>query len=51
MEQLICFDSRTILSPPPLFGKLIYDKEGNYVGRDTTKVTKQQIQNDGTWIS
>lgn len=45
----ICFDSRMILSPPPLLGKRIYDKEGNYIGRDTTKVTKEQTEKLTEW--
>jgi hypothetical protein len=45
----ICFDSRAILSPPPLLGKVIYDKDGNYAGRDTTIVTVEQRQKLIEW--
>jgi hypothetical protein len=35
-----CFDGRIFYIPPPHFGKPIYDKNGNYVGIDSTKATK-----------
>lgn len=37
----ICIDSRILRLPPP-FGKAIYDKEDNYIGRDTTDIKAER---------
>jgi hypothetical protein len=37
----ICIDSRTFKLPPPV-GKAIYDKDDNYVGRDTTNIKSER---------
>ncbi|WP_123773908.1 hypothetical protein [[Flexibacter] sp. ATCC 35103] len=45
----ICIDYRTVLVPPPIYGEFIYDKEGNYIGVDSTKGTEKQEQEIVRW--
>jgi hypothetical protein len=44
-----CFDTRMFVKPPPRFGKPIYDKNGNYVGIDSTKATKLEKEKLLQW--
>ncbi|TDP03356.1 hypothetical protein EV145_102520 [Flavobacterium sp. 245] len=45
----ICIDDRTVPTPPPIYGEIIYDKEGNYVSTDSTKGTEKQKQEILEW--
>jgi hypothetical protein len=45
----ICIDTRTVPIPPPIYGEIIYDKEGNYVSVDSTKGTEKQKQEIVNW--
>lgn len=44
-----CVDTRIFSNPPPRFGKSIYDKNGHYIGVDSTKATKEEIENLKKW--
>ena len=44
-----CVDTRLLFKPPPPFGKPIFDKTGHYVKTDSTKATKEEIQNLKEW--
>jgi len=37
-----CIDKRLMLNFPPIYGKSIYDKGGQYIGVDSTKATKEE---------
>lgn len=37
-----CVDLRIISNPPPRYGKYLYDKDGNYIGIDSTKFTNKE---------
>ncbi len=44
-----CIDSRIMHNFPPEYGESIYDKEGHYVGVDSTKATKEEKENLLKW--
>lgn len=44
-----CYDTRLFSIPPPIYGKRIYDKEGNFIAVDSTKGTKEQKQKNIEW--
>jgi hypothetical protein len=46
-----CYDTRVFTNSPPLLGESIFDKEGNYIGTDSTKVTNEQRQRLAEWKS
>ncbi|WP_026979040.1 hypothetical protein [Flavobacterium tegetincola] len=46
-----CVDIRVYHNPPPKYGQLIFDKNGNYVRTDTTKATLVEIQKFKDWKS
>lgn len=45
----ICLDSRIFFVRPLIYGKIIRDKEGNYIDVDTTKVTIAQKKEKIAW--
>ncbi|MDQ6469688.1 hypothetical protein RB619_03450 [Flavobacterium sp. LHD-80] len=45
----LCIDYRTFPSPPPIYGEVIYDKEGNYISTDSTKGTEKQKKEIADW--
>ncbi|QOG04497.1 hypothetical protein [Flavobacterium sp. MDT1-60] len=44
-----CIDMRMFFNPPPIVGEILYDKEGNHIGIDSTKGTKEQKQKLLEW--
>lgn len=45
----ICTDSRTILSPPPVYGLLTYDEKGHRIRVDSTMSIEEQKQRMVKW--
>ncbi len=44
-----CYDSRIYRNPPPLFGKQIFDKSGQYVCVDSTTITEKEKEILNKW--
>jgi len=44
-----CIDSRIMHNFPPKYGESIYDKEGHYIGVDSTKATQEDKENLVKW--
>ncbi|QBZ97574.1 hypothetical protein [Flavobacterium sangjuense] len=44
-----CIDRRIMLNFPPKYGESIYDKEGHYIGVDSTKATQEEKENLLKW--
>lgn len=44
-----CVDVRIYSNPPPKYGVLIFDKQGNYMRTDTTKASVVEIQKFKDW--
>ena len=45
----VCIDCRIIMNFPPKYGESIFDKNGNYVGIDSTKATNEQKKELADW--
>jgi hypothetical protein len=45
----ICIDYRTVLSPPPIYGLLTYDENGNRISVDSTMSIEEQKQRMAKW--
>ena len=45
----ICFDYRTVLNPPPIYGLLTYDENGHRIKVDSTMSIEEQKQRMTKW--
>lgn len=45
----ICFDYRTVLNPPPIYGLLTYDENGHRISVDSTISMEEQKQRMAKW--
>ncbi|UTN02533.1 hypothetical protein L0669_14500 [Flavobacterium bizetiae] len=45
----ICFDYRTVLNPPPIYGLLTYDENGHRIRVDSTMSIEEQKQRMAKW--
>jgi hypothetical protein len=45
----ICFDYRTVLNPPPIYGLLTYDENGHRISVDSTISMEEQKQRMTKW--